>query len=223
MKTIELLKENSFISELLNGPCAPKDDKSDCAPINPAWIDQEMSEIITTAFHKLLPSDMPYLTYVLVERNPDSMYEGTCVDADEKRMRYFVISVIPDTEYPYDCSFPMIHQMWTLSLHCWEVIRATLAACTMDMRFRIATNPVPPILNNAKIEWVSLYLGRNPYRGISKLSEQWSCPEEYDGIEFDVHLYKIREMDTTPLLQRLVEAFDSDFPMPEGEDIKGQG
>ena len=159
MNTIELLKDKSFVAELLNGPCTFKDERTEYVPINPEWIDMDLSESITEAFHKLLPSGIPYLTYILVERNPDTMYDGTCVDDDDKRLRYFVICVIPDTEYPYDCSFPLIHQMWVLSLHCWEIIRATLAACTKEMQVRIANNPIPPILNNARIEWASLYLG----------------------------------------------------------------
>ena len=61
----------------------------------------------------------------------------------------------------------------------------------------ITDDPVPPILNNADIEWVSLYLGREPYRGISQLSEQWLDNKDFDGNEFDVHLYKIREMENS--------------------------
>ena len=140
------------------------------------------------------------------------MYGSICVDDNAKRMRYFVVSIIPDTEHPYDYSFPLIHQMWTVSLHCWEIIRATLAAANSDMRVMLANNPVPPILNNARIEWVSLYLGKQPYRGISKLSEQWTEAEDFDNCENDVHLYKVREMETNPLLQRIIDAYEADYP-----------
>ena len=102
--------------------------------------------------------------------------------------------------------------MWTVSLHCWELIRATLAAATSDMRVMLANNPIPPILNNARIEWVSLYLGKQPYRGISKLSEQWTEAEDFDNCENDVHLYKVREMEANPLLQRLIDAYEADYP-----------
>ncbi len=212
MKIMELLKDKTYVTELLNGPCRPNAVDHDFAPIHPDWIDEEASERATEAFHRLLPEGIPYLTYILAERNPDTMFEGTCVDADEKRMRYFVITVIPDTDYPYDYSFPLIHQAWTVSLHCWELIRATLAACTKEMRVLIASNPVPPILNNAVLEWVSLYLGRKPYRGISRLSEQWAEAEDFDGCEVDVHLYKVREMEQSDLLQRLIDAYDGDGP-----------
>ena len=122
-------------------------------------------------------------------------------------------SEVPTEADPsYDYSFPLIHQMWVVSLHCWEIIRATLAVATSDMRVMLANNPVPPILNNARIEWVSLYLGKQPYRGISRLSEQWTEAEDFDACENDVHLYKVREMETSPLLKRLIDAYEADYP-----------
>ena len=59
------------------------------------------------------------------------------------------------------------------------------------------------------IEWVSLYLGKQPYRGICKLSEQWTEAEDFDDCENDVHLYKVREMETNPLLQRIIDAYEA--------------
>ncbi len=214
----ELLKDKNFLVDLLNGSCAPKDLKNEGAPINPAWIDAEASVTVTEAFHNLLPRGIPYLNTIIVERNPDTLYEGTCVDANEKRLRYIVVSVIPDTEFPFDYSYPLIHELWVVGLHCWELTRATLAACTKQMQVLLAKNPVPPILNNARLEWVSLYLGREPYRGISRLSEQWAESEDFDGVEADVHLYKVREMDRTPLLQKLIDAYDQDYPEATHEE-----
>ena len=212
MNISERMKDKAYVADLLNGPCVPRDKSRDCAPLNPDWIDEETSTVATEAFHRLLPDGIPYLTYIIAERNPDTMYGSICVDDNAKRMRYFVVAIIPDTEHPYDYSFPLIHQMWTVSLHCWELIRATLAAATSDMRVMLANNPIPPILNNARIEWVSLYLGKQPYRGISKLSEQWTEAEDFDGCENDVHLYKVREMEANPLLQRLIDAYEADYP-----------
>lgn len=68
------------------------------------------------------------------------------------------------------------------------------------------------MLNNARLEWVSLYLGRKPYRGISKLSQQWTEAETFDACESDVHLYKVRGMEPDSLLQRLIDAYDADYP-----------
>ena|GEM_PF-6385732 len=205
--------------DLLNGPCIPADRKNDFCPVRLDWIDDDVSAMATQAFHKLLPDGIPYIPYILAEKNPDTMYDGTCVDKNEKRMRYFVVTVIPDTDYPFDYSYPLIHQMWTFSLHCWEVCRATLAACTKEMQVKIAANPVPPILNNAVIEWVSLYLGRKPYRGISKISEQWTDAKDFDGLEMDVHLYKAREMERSGLIEKLITAYDADFPAEPKKEV----
>lgn len=95
-------------------------------------------------------------------------------------------------------------------------VRATLAACTKEMQVLLAKNPVPPILNNALLEWVSLYLGRKEYAGITQLSEQWVEADEFDGIEGDVNLYKIREMTPDRVLQQLLDAYDKDYP--QGDD-----
>ena len=49
---------------------------------------------------------------------------------------------------------------------------APLAASRKDMQVQIATEPIPPMLNNARLEWVSIYLGRKPYEGVIQLREQ---------------------------------------------------
>lgn len=212
MNILELMKDKAYVSDLLNGPCVPKDEMRNYVPLEPEWIDEEASAAVTAAFRRLMPDSIPYLTYIIAERNPETLYEGLCVGDNNNRLRYFVVTIIPDTEKPYDYSFPLINQMWLVSLNCWEIIRATLAAANSDMRVLIANDPVPPILNNARLEWVSLYLGRKPYRGISTLSEQWTEAETFDACESDVHLYKVREMEPDPLLQRLIDAYDADYP-----------
>ena len=142
MNISELMKDKAYVTNLLNGPCVPKDAARDCAPLNPDWIDEETSTVATEALHRLLPDGIPYLTYIIAERNPDTMYGSICVDDNAKRMRYFVVAIIPDTEHPYDYSFPLIHQMWTVSLHCWELIRpllrppVTCASCLPTTPYR---------------------------------------------------------------------------------------
>lgn len=209
----ELIKDNEFLVELLNGPCPPKGKDEDITPINPEWIDEEASSVATEAFRKLLPDGIPYLTRILAERNPDTICKGTAVDANEKRTRYFVVTLIPDTDHPYNYSYPLIHVLWSVSLDCWEIIRAVLASSVKDIRVMIAEQPVPPILNNARIYWSSLYIGSAPYVGIQRLSEQWMNADEYDGVEGDVHLYDIRKMEQTSLLQKLIDAYDADRPV----------
>lgn len=206
MGIMELLKDSEYVGTLLHELNIGGSED----PIHENWIDPDLSDYVTDAFAKLVPQEMPYLTRVVVERNPDTLYDGVCIDANEKRMRYIVITVIPDTDYPYNYSYPLINTLTRVSLICWETIRATLAACRMDLRVLIASNPVPPILNNARIDWVSLYLGQSPYVGISRLSEQWASSEDYDGLESDVHLVKVREMLPNPVLQKMVACYEQD-------------
>ena len=211
-KITELLKDKRYAAELLNGPCPPKHKGQDCAPINLDWIDEPMSEAATESSRRLLPEGIPYVPYIIAERNPDTLYDGTSVESNDKRMRYFVIMIVPDSEYPYNHSIPLINELWRISLNCHETMRACIAAAMSYMIVQIAENPTPPILNNAIIEWVTLYLGREPYNGIIALSEQWADVSEFDGFEADINLYKIREMEQTDLLQRLIAAYDEDFP-----------
>ena len=210
MKTIiELLKDTNYLTDLLNGPCMPKGEESPFVPIRPEWVDPEASALVTEAFQRLLPMDV---TGILVERNPDTLYGGVCVAENNKRQRYVIVTVIPDSESPFNYSYPLIHAMWLVELGCWETVRATLAACRKDMEVRIVTEPKPPILNNARLEWVSLYLGRKPYEGYLKLSEQRGEAENENKLDCDVQLLRVRELGQDSLLQWLLEAYDIDYP-----------
>lgn len=206
MRISELLKETGYVSSLLSELNVGGAED----PIHDEWINTDLSDSVTDAFARLLPQEMPYLTRIVVERNPDTLFDGSCVDDNNKRMRYFVITIIPDTDFPFNYSYPLIHELTRVSLFCWETMRATLAACKKDLRVMIAANPEPPILNNARIQYVSLYLGRSPYVGISKLSEQWERAEDFDGFEVDVHLVKVRELPATPVLEKLIDCYDQD-------------
>ena len=207
-----LIKDTDYIVELLNGPCIPDGEESISAPVNREWIDEEASGTVTAAINRLLPDGIPYLNYVIVERNPDTGHNGTSVDDNEKRLRYFVVTIIPDSEFPYDRNYALFNALRIVSLDCWEVMRAILAASREYMGVGITVDPKPPILNNARIYWVSLYLGRKPYNGHTRLSEQWIRVEEYDGFESDVHLFKLRELPEDPLIRRMIDAYDADHP-----------
>ena len=63
MNISELMKDKAYVANLLNGPCVPRDETQDCAPLNPDWIDEETSTVATEAFHRLLPDGIPYLTW----------------------------------------------------------------------------------------------------------------------------------------------------------------
>ena len=213
MKKIkEFLNNCNNLADIINNICEQRPADISFEPINRDWIDSKDSAGVTKAFDMLMPEEMPYVSSVLVERNPDTLYKGTCVDNNFKRHRYFVVTVIPDTEYPFNYSYPLIHSMQILGLSCWEMVRAVLAAAREDMRTKLVANPVPPILNNARIEWLSIYLGRKPYEGIIQLKDMMDT-DCSDAISFyNVHLFNARESEPSNLLQRLLEAYDSDFP-----------
>ena len=219
----ELLKDSDFITELLIGPCVPSDEEVKAAPVNREWIRDDLSDYVTNVFQKLMPDEVPYISRVLVERNPDTLHDGAVVDENGKRMRYIIVTVIPDTDFPFNYSYPLINLMWTVSLTCWETIRATISASRKYFRIFLADHPEPPILNNARVNWVSLYLGRMPYEGISRLSEQWASAESWADVDRDVHLFEVRNMEPHPALQRLIEAYDLDHPGAPKEDEDGNG
>ena len=206
-KILDLLKDREYTASLLNGACLPGG-----GPLNPGWIDNDMSDSVTNALLRLLPDGVPYLIRVVVERNPDTLFDGIAVDDPDKRMRYFVVTVIPDTEFPYNQSYPLIHAACIGTLVCWESIRSVLSACTKDFLVRVNSHPTHPILNSAEVKWVSLYVGREPYDGLSKLSEQWEELKLLDRVDIPVNLYKVREMEEKQILSPLIEAYEEDYP-----------
>ena len=69
------------------------------------------------------------------------------------------------------------------------------------------------MLNNARLEWISIHLGRKPYEGVIQLSEQMVNESENENVgKYDVHLFKAREAEPNPLLHKLIDAYDADCP-----------
>lgn len=211
----KIFNDKQYLAELINYSFTQELHEDNYKPLNLDWIDAEASDYVSDVFRRLSPDDMPYLTTVLVERNPSIIMDGLGVEDFNDRQRYVIISVIPDTEFPFDFSYPLIHYMWNSSLNSWEIIRAMLAACRQSERVVIQKNPVPPILNCAEIKWISLYLGRKPYEGCFQLTQQADDTEDSNIEKYDVNLVKVREADPYPLLQRLIEAYDADCPEAE--------
>lgn len=50
MNISELMKDKTFMTDLLNGLCVPKNKARDCTPLNPDWIDEGTSAVATEAF-----------------------------------------------------------------------------------------------------------------------------------------------------------------------------
>ena len=233
--TIELLKDNQFFADLLNGPCKPISKpvgepmgeppqeakertetvtktvtETPFKPINPGWIDDELSEHITKVYHSLLPGSMPYDTIVRVVRNPDVLMNGVAVDDESKRTRYIVVTVLRDYDFPYSENFPLIQVMGIVCLNAWELSRSAIAASEKFAEVLRTKHPVPPFLNNAYSEWVCLYVGTEGFKGRKNLRSMIFVDEDTsDDLEFETHLYDMRRIDD-PLAQKLVEAADTD-------------
>ena len=225
MRTTDLLNNNEFFSALVNGPCQP--ENRGFQPVRSEWIDDAASTRITEVLKTLLPSEDPYTRMVKVERNPDTIINGTAVDDSSKLTRYIVITLLPDTEYPYDINFPLIQGLGVLNLISWELCRAAIAASKESCRILIKGDPHLPILNSARVEWVSLYIGRRPFTGIDHLhlmNAELDTSEAdvakggnevgKDEFDHDTHLFNLRALDD-PLCEQLAAAYDEDFPEKE--------
>ena len=87
---VNVLKDNRFFADLLNGPCRPKDAGKPYVPIYPDWIDEELSGTVTDAYRAVMPPGLPSLTLVRAVK-PDA---GLIIDTTEKRMRYIIVTVL---------------------------------------------------------------------------------------------------------------------------------
>ena len=96
-----------------------------------------------------------------------------------------------------------------LSLYAWDLARATTLASQSMAKVDIVKEPLPPILNNAQIGWVGIYVGKKEYRGGKDFVNQYTEPNE-DSIHFDLHFLEARKLENDPLLKKLVEAYDAD-------------
>ena len=206
----DLFNDKQYVTELLNEHCIPEALGERYAPINPEWIDLEASKLVTEKFRQLVPDGFPYPGYVIVEKNPDTILDGIGVDDHDKRTRYCIVVVISDTEPAINENLPLIMKNWIFSIFGWEETCAVLVAGRRDIQISVSKESTSTILNAAFPIWVSLYLGRKPYAGKCKLSEQTRGEDQ--SVDLDVNLYKVREMEQNPVLQRLIEAFDKDYP-----------
>ena len=215
---MSLLQDRQYFADLLNGPCRPisLDSGEDegghgpdraYIPIHPEWIDEERSRRITDVYHKLIPGEMPYRTMVCVVRNPDVQMGGVTVDESHKRTRYIIVTIVPDLDFPYNINFPLIQGNGIISLCAWEMTRATIAASEAYMKVNITNEPHPPILNNAVVEWVSLYVGERDFSGPTNLKEMALYTSD---INLDTHLYNVYAMGDKPLLRKLMDAVKLD-------------
>ena len=74
-------------------------------------------------------------------------------------------------------------------------------------RVSIRNEAVPPILNKADVEWLSLYVGRKPFEGGDNIQSNYDVDDKAD---FDIHLYRLREMEGNPVIRRMIHAYEAD-------------
>lgn len=144
---------------------------------------------------------------VIVVQNPNVPEDVACVENRSECARYILLTVIPDVPLAYELNLPVLQTMGTLSLSSWEFSRATTRACRYMTEVRISNEAVPPVLNKAEVEWISLYVGRKPFQGGDNIQSNFIVD---DKVDFDVHLYKLREMEGNPVLERMIQAYDED-------------
>ena len=71
--------------------------------------------------------------------------------------------------------------MGTLALSSWEFSRATTRACRYMTDVCISNEAVPPVLNKAEVEWISLYVGRKPFQGGDNIQSNFIVDDKVDG------------------------------------------
>lgn len=72
----------------------------------------------------------------------------------------------------------------------------------------ISDEAVPPVLNKSEVEWISLYVGKQTYQGGNNIRSNFAVD---DNVDFDIHLYKLREMEDNPVIERMICTYDADY------------
>ena len=205
-KMRELLSDNQYIAELLN--CfADQRSNAKLQPICSEWIREKASDEVTRAYQLLSAQDGTLVNKVVVVQNPSIPEDAVCIENQSDCPRYILLTVIPDVPLAYELNLPVLQTMGTLSLSSWEFSRATTRACRYMTEVRISNKAVPPVLNKAEVEWISLYVGRKPFHGGDNIQSNYAADDEVD---FDIHLYKLREMEDNPVIRRMIHAYEAD-------------
>ena len=199
---VKVLEDNSYLANLLNGPCRPVEGEKGFIPVDPDWIDDELSVRVTDAYRAVMPPGLPLLTVVRAVK-PDG---GFVIDAMENRMRYIIVTVLGEDAIRYAQNLPLVLSSGIVSLFAWEMARCAARASEEGIRLQFSETRMPPFLNCAAIEWVTLYTGRGKYTGPDNLRDMSEGHEEQ--LDLGLHLFNLREMED-PVVTRLLEAADS--------------
>lgn len=206
------LNKHDALADLLNNACVPNNYKEKAyQSIQPDWIDDKASEAITQRMSHFIPEeDNPYLVQIKVIRRPDTPMDGAPLMEEEATQRYIVIVVAPDVEDAYAMNYPFMQWCAVNCLQAWEMSRATLKASKAYVQVVLTGAPVPPLLNMAEVEWVTLYAGKKPFNGCYRIDQCYRKGEAPELVH-DTAFYRLREMEQTNAIQGLLAAFDEDM------------
>ena len=203
-----LLSDDDYIRRLLSDGVLC-DECGMNSTIPEGWIDQAESEKITAHYKLLTEQDGTFLNVIKVVRNPEIPPDTVAVENIEDRRRFVLITVVPDVDAAYALNLPTFQTVGYLALYGWDLSRATTRAAKYAGEVKFATKPLPPVLNNAYVDWVTIYVGKNDFQGRRNIGATY-VEGENDLLDMDIHLYEARKMEEKPLMQKLVEAYDAD-------------
>ena len=205
-KMRELLSDRQYVAELLNCFTDQKPNAK-LQPICSEWIREKASDEVTRAYQSLSAQDGTLFNKVVAVQNPSIPEDAVCVENPSNCPRYILLTVIPDVPLAYELNLPVLQTMGVLALSSWEFSRATAWACRHMNRVSIRNVAVPPILNKADVEWLSLYVGRKAFEGGDNIQSNYDVDDKAD---FDIHLYRLREMEDNPVIERMIHAYEAD-------------
>lgn len=208
LKIRELLSDNQYITELLNYFIVEQKAPGNNQPVCGDWIREKASEEISRIYQLLSAQDGMLINKVIVVQNPNIMEDTTYVENRSDCPRFILLTVVTDVPLVYELNLPVLQTMGVLSLSAWEFSRATARACRYMTEVRISNETEPPVLNKAEVEWISLYIGKQPYQGGDNIQGNFAVD---DKLDFDIHLYKLREMEGNPVIERMTCAYDADY------------
>ena len=210
-KIQRLLADNNYIADLINKSAGIFDDGKKIKEIDPLWIDADLSQKVTDLYSIITHERNLFLNDVIVVANPEQVPFPYCISNSDDHPRYIILTIIPDVELSYLLNLPIIQQMGVVGLEASELVRSTIAACRYAAEVMIQDYPPPPYLCTAKVEWITIYVGRNEFCGLTKFSKK-CVGNILEGYEFDCHVLQAREMKEDLFLSKLVAAYDEDNP-----------
>ena len=205
----ELLKDDSYVTQLLNHLLPLNHEDRVFVPIPDGWMQAQASAEMTERYEQLTAQDDTFIHTVRVVRNPAVLDIPMSVESQTDRQRYILVTIIPDVPLTYECNFPLMQTMGIMALFSWELSRAVAQASREMARVKVVEEPMPPILNNAQIEWVSLYVGKKPFEGKADIQTD-SITHNGENLMLDIHLCEVRELQSDPLIAKLIDAYDAD-------------